>query len=141
MHTQSDTLIFVVLYFSFPLRCTSSLFYVLHGKSCNSICVMFRFNYLISSSHRFLLKSWYQLPLPIINLSAWFDFACYLSIPTDSSRRFLTFLLMIFSFVLAADLIHVFSSVPRHLNFIDHTSDIGWKEYVLSEHSNSEWHS
>uniref|UniRef100_A0A453DQQ2 Xylosyltransferase 1 n=1 Tax=Aegilops tauschii subsp. strangulata TaxID=200361 RepID=A0A453DQQ2_AEGTS len=26
------------------------------------------------------------------------------------------------------DLIHVFSSVPRHLNFIDHTSDIGWKE-------------
>jgi len=29
---------------------------------------------------------------------------------------------------LAADLIHVFSSVPRHLNFIDHTSDIGWKE-------------
>jgi hypothetical protein len=39
---------------------------------------------------------------------------------------------------LAADLIHVFSSVPRHLNFIDHTSDIGWKEYVLSEHSNSE---
>ena len=42
---------------------------------------------------------------------------------------------------LAADLIHVFSSVPRHLNFIDHTSDIGWKEYVLSEHSNTEWHS
>lgn len=36
-------------------------------------------------------------------------------------------------FSLAADLIHVFSSVPRHLNFIDHTSDIGWKEYVLSE--------
>lgn len=26
------------------------------------------------------------------------------------------------------DLIHVFSSVPRHLNFIDHSSDIGWKE-------------
>ncbi|CAO2185408.1 unnamed protein product [Urochloa humidicola] len=26
------------------------------------------------------------------------------------------------------DLIHVFSSVPRHLNFIDHTSDVGWKE-------------
>lgn len=26
------------------------------------------------------------------------------------------------------DLIHVFSSVPRGLNFIDHTSDIGWKE-------------
>ncbi|XP_010916335.1 beta-glucuronosyltransferase GlcAT14A [Elaeis guineensis] len=27
------------------------------------------------------------------------------------------------------DLIHVFSSVPRDLNFIDHTSDLGWKEY------------
>ncbi|CAA6671394.1 unnamed protein product [Spirodela intermedia] len=27
------------------------------------------------------------------------------------------------------DLLHVFSSAPRYLNFIDHTSDIGWKEY------------
>lgn len=27
------------------------------------------------------------------------------------------------------DLIHVFSSVPRDLNFIDHSSDIGWKEF------------
>lgn len=26
------------------------------------------------------------------------------------------------------DLIHVFSSMPRDLNFIDHTSDLGWKE-------------
>lgn len=29
---------------------------------------------------------------------------------------------------LFTDLIHVFSSVPRGLNFIDHTSDLGWKE-------------
>ncbi|KAK9130696.1 hypothetical protein Sjap_011183 [Stephania japonica] len=27
------------------------------------------------------------------------------------------------------DLLHALSSVPRHLNFIDHTSDIGWKEF------------
>ncbi|XP_008786554.1 beta-glucuronosyltransferase GlcAT14A [Phoenix dactylifera] len=27
------------------------------------------------------------------------------------------------------DLIHVFSSAPRDLNFIEHTSDLGWKEY------------
>ncbi|XP_058087085.1 beta-glucuronosyltransferase GlcAT14A [Magnolia sinica] len=27
------------------------------------------------------------------------------------------------------DLFHVFSSVPRHLNFIEHTSDLGWKEF------------
>lgn len=27
------------------------------------------------------------------------------------------------------DLIHVFSSAPRDLNFIDHTSDLGWKEH------------
>ncbi|XP_020097507.1 beta-glucuronosyltransferase GlcAT14A [Ananas comosus] len=27
------------------------------------------------------------------------------------------------------DLIHVFSSVPRDLNFIDHSSDVGWKEF------------
>ncbi|XP_010925224.1 beta-glucuronosyltransferase GlcAT14B isoform X1 [Elaeis guineensis] len=27
------------------------------------------------------------------------------------------------------DLLHVLSSLPRHLNFIEHTSDIGWKEY------------
>ncbi|CAN6352557.1 unnamed protein product [Urochloa humidicola] len=27
------------------------------------------------------------------------------------------------------DLIHVFSKLPRDLNFIDHTSDIGWKEF------------
>lgn len=26
------------------------------------------------------------------------------------------------------DLSHVFSSIPRDLNFIDHTSDLGWKE-------------
>uniref|UniRef100_A0ACD5ZXX3 Uncharacterized protein n=1 Tax=Avena sativa TaxID=4498 RepID=A0ACD5ZXX3_AVESA len=27
------------------------------------------------------------------------------------------------------DLIHVFSKLPRDLNFIDHTSNIGWKEF------------
>ncbi|KAK9116943.1 hypothetical protein Sjap_015890 [Stephania japonica] len=27
------------------------------------------------------------------------------------------------------DLLHTFSYLPRDLNFIDHTSDIGWKEY------------
>ncbi|KAL2330039.1 hypothetical protein Fmac_017620 [Flemingia macrophylla] len=26
------------------------------------------------------------------------------------------------------DLLHAFSHLPRHLNFIDHTSDIGWKD-------------
>ncbi|CAK8563400.1 unnamed protein product [Lathyrus sativus] len=26
------------------------------------------------------------------------------------------------------DLLHTLSSIPRHLNFIEHTSDIGWKE-------------
>ncbi|XP_021895193.1 beta-glucuronosyltransferase GlcAT14B-like [Carica papaya] len=27
------------------------------------------------------------------------------------------------------DLLHALSAVPRHLNFIEHTSDIGWKEW------------
>ena len=27
------------------------------------------------------------------------------------------------------DLIHVFSKLPRDLNFIDHTSNIRWKEF------------
>ncbi|KAK1306917.1 hypothetical protein QJS10_CPA10g00342 [Acorus calamus] len=27
------------------------------------------------------------------------------------------------------DLLHTLSSIPRQLNFIEHTSDIGWKEY------------
>ena len=27
-----------------------------------------------------------------------------------------------------ADLLHVLSELPRQLNFIEHTSDIGWKE-------------
>ncbi|URE06248.1 Core-2/I-Branching enzyme [Musa troglodytarum] len=27
------------------------------------------------------------------------------------------------------DLLHTFSNLPRDLNFIDHTSDIGWKEF------------
>ncbi|ERN00031.1 hypothetical protein AMTR_s00105p00046400 [Amborella trichopoda] len=31
-------------------------------------------------------------------------------------------------FICDADLLHVFSLVPRDLNFIDHTSDLGWKE-------------
>lgn len=30
---------------------------------------------------------------------------------------------------LLTDLSHVFSSVNRDLNFIDHTGDLGWKEY------------
>lgn len=29
------------------------------------------------------------------------------------------------------DLLHTLSTIPRELNFIEHTSDIGWKEYVL----------
>jgi hypothetical protein len=41
----------------------------------------------------------------------------------DHTRMHLTFL----SFF-AADLLHVFSKLPRDLNFIDHTSNIGWKE-------------
>lgn len=32
------------------------------------------------------------------------------------------------NFCFFADLLHVFTSVPRDLNFIDHTSDLGWKE-------------
>ena len=32
----------------------------------------------------------------------------------------------------AADLMHVFSKLPRDLNFIDHTSNISWKAYVCS---------
>lgn len=31
------------------------------------------------------------------------------------------------------DLLYAFSSVPRELNFIDHTSDIGWKEHERFE--------
>ncbi|KAK4265202.1 hypothetical protein QN277_026285 [Acacia crassicarpa] len=27
------------------------------------------------------------------------------------------------------DLLHAVSTIPRHFNFIEHTSDIGWKEY------------
>ncbi|XP_054795868.1 beta-glucuronosyltransferase GlcAT14B-like isoform X1 [Prosopis cineraria] len=27
------------------------------------------------------------------------------------------------------DLLHTLSTIPRHLNFIEHTSDIGWKEH------------
>ncbi|XP_059637977.1 beta-glucuronosyltransferase GlcAT14B-like [Cornus florida] len=27
------------------------------------------------------------------------------------------------------DLLHTLSSIPRHLNFLEHTSDIGWKEF------------
>lgn len=28
------------------------------------------------------------------------------------------------------DLLHTLSAIPRNLNFMEHTSDIGWKEYV-----------
>ncbi|XP_048557139.1 beta-glucuronosyltransferase GlcAT14A-like [Triticum urartu] len=31
------------------------------------------------------------------------------------------------------DLFYAFSSVPRHLNFIDHTSNLGWKEHERFE--------
>jgi hypothetical protein len=30
---------------------------------------------------------------------------------------------------ISADLLHVFSNVSKDLNFIEHTSDIGWKEF------------
>ncbi|KAI3694818.1 hypothetical protein L1987_77799 [Smallanthus sonchifolius] len=32
-------------------------------------------------------------------------------------------------FICLTDLLHTFSTVPRDLNFIEHTSDIGWKEF------------
>ena len=31
-------------------------------------------------------------------------------------------------YLFTSDLAHVFSSVRRDLNFIDHTSELGWKE-------------
>jgi hypothetical protein len=33
---------------------------------------------------------------------------------------------------ITADMMEVFSELPRDLNFIDHTSDIGWKAYAFS---------
>ncbi|XP_075507105.1 beta-glucuronosyltransferase GlcAT14A-like isoform X1 [Primulina tabacum] len=41
---------------------------------------------------------------------------------------FLTLSAMDYPLVTQDDLSHVFSSVKRDLNFIDHTSDLGWKE-------------
>ena len=35
---------------------------------------------------------------------------------------------LIHTLLSVSDLAHVFSSVQRNLNFIDHTSDLGWKE-------------
>jgi hypothetical protein len=40
-------------------------------------------------------------------------------------------------FLPVADLIHVLSSVPRDLNFIDHTSNIGSKVYGPSDLANN----
>lgn len=34
--------------------------------------------------------------------------------------------------ILAPDLLHMFSYLPRDLNFLEHSSDIGWKEWVWS---------
>eukprot|EP00268_Persea_americana_P035154 TRINITY_DN34726_c0_g1_i1.p1 TRINITY_DN34726_c0_g1~~TRINITY_DN34726_c0_g1_i1.p1 ORF type:complete len:405 (-),score=55.92 TRINITY_DN34726_c0_g1_i1:852-2066(-) len=42
---------------------------------------------------------------------------------------FVTLSAMDYPLLTQDDLFHVFSSVPRDLNFIDHTSDLGWKEY------------
>lgn len=41
-----------------------------------------------------------------------------------------TFNLLNICLVFVSDMIHVFSSVPRDFNFVDHTSDLGWKEWV-----------
>lgn len=30
-----------------------------------------------------------------------------------------------------ADLLHIFSYLPRDLNFLEHSSNIGWKEWVI----------
>lgn len=44
-------------------------------------------------------------------------------------HEFLGFSLRLMSFLyVLSDLSHVFSSVRRDLNFIDHSSDLGWKE-------------
>lgn len=32
--------------------------------------------------------------------------------------------------ICCTDMLHTLSTIPRNLNFIEHTSDIGWKEYV-----------
>lgn len=41
---------------------------------------------------------------------------------------FITLSAVDYPIVTQDDLAHVFSSMRRHLNFIDHTSDLGWKE-------------
>ncbi|XP_077243956.1 beta-glucuronosyltransferase GlcAT14A-like [Tasmannia lanceolata] len=41
---------------------------------------------------------------------------------------FVTLSAMDYPLVTQDDLFHVFSTLPRDLNFIDHTSDLGWKE-------------
>ncbi|KAF1879223.1 hypothetical protein Lal_00047896 [Lupinus albus] len=48
-------------------------------------------------------------------------FSCLTSFQTRSN-------LMMYILLSLSDLSHVFSSVGRDLNFIDHTSDLGWKE-------------
>ncbi|XP_042390135.1 beta-glucuronosyltransferase GlcAT14A-like isoform X2 [Zingiber officinale] len=42
---------------------------------------------------------------------------------------FITLSAVDYPLVTQDDLLHVFTSLPRNLNFIDHTSDLGWKEY------------
>ncbi|XP_077253750.1 beta-glucuronosyltransferase GlcAT14A-like [Tasmannia lanceolata] len=42
---------------------------------------------------------------------------------------FITLSALDYPLVTQDDLFHVFSTLPRDLNFIDHTSDLGWKEY------------
>lgn len=36
-----------------------------------------------------------------------------------------------YMFMSVTDMLHTLSPIPRNLNFIEHTSDIGWKEYVV----------
>ena len=41
---------------------------------------------------------------------------------------FIAWLIMPLFLSMAADLLHIFSYLPKDLNFIEHTSNMGWKE-------------
>jgi len=37
-------------------------------------------------------------------------------------------LIVLLALFVVSDILHIFSYLPRYLNFIEHTSNIGWKE-------------
>lgn len=95
----------------------------IHGYYCSWHLLLVTVEMLEKSELSISEEGLLRLPIFFLQLHMWYSRLISQS-HADSKKC----LMILFFYFFSPDLFHVFSSVPRDLNFIDHTSDLGWKE-------------